>query len=1394
MAQSTISLPDWIQRARVFLSKKDYLECAIIIASELTSHLVHVVNDEHLNASFSSMDSSHSFSKGPRGSHHVGQPVSELPGIRKGVDSSSNDPSIDSKPPPWESTGGCHLPSLIVVQIEDIVLKNVRVSVERAKTKNSKMPLLAEFRASDVKIQPSTSYSELDDIFAIPQLSQQDVCFALGKLFFDLFSECESSLLADIESKNNEKSVGDLQIEDIGPSEEKNSTPTDYGRIDLNDEHDDDFQAVKRALLSSNDPTVSQPTKAIQANDYLQARNLPLSICRLISDLLGAEKGDPYTPDTALLSLEEVKHDLMHMISSPERFLYDSVCPRQALDKTCLFSHVDGKLYGRENELGILMNMVEHISPHGPTSQRKEFSYEAAFLGGHSGSGKSSIIKRVVSHWKVNGWSMVFCKFDRQTSPLSTLLLAFDAFFGQFIPNQVDGINLGRNLQHAVDRISSSIVNSIDSDSVHQLCELLPSFRRLFPSAMHYVKHNSICSIQNGSFAQHSNIGASCMNGTSQTVNTSSPGNVGSGRHRLLNLFQILFKEICCTGHPVLICVEDLQWADEFTMDIIVQSVRSNSAMSEVEYARGGMLLLGSFRDNEVPEDGFLIGKIKLLEPSVNVTMLSISELPLQDVDYLLSFKFCVPKRYTRDLAHLVYQKTRGNPIFVIEFIRSIIQRNLVTFSVKSRRWTWDDTTIDLQMISEGVVEFLTKKLKQLPSDVIEALKVISCFGQVNVSTIHLLGFVDFVPNMLESLESAVKEGIVERSGPIFAFCHDMLQESTYSIIPPNERKPLHKMIGMNLVIQDPQNANNPELCTLAVDQINICKDVDGILNHAERAFVASLNLTAGKHSMSTKKSNFQQAGGYFETGISLLYADNWTKQYKLSLELYERSVAVSFMDGKIKTVPKRVDEIISNARSFSDTLNARALLAKFLASQERYADATNEVLEILSCLGESFPKEITTSLIMNEINEITPMLEGITKDTFLNLPTMTDRTKLQAMKFMDLLTSLSIFSSPMLMNLVSFRMTRLTFSCGYSDQYSIPGLMFMAQGLEKYSDDNIWLATQLTRVAESLMKDNPNAHALRARLAFMMGSVLLFVEPFQSVVEKLMDGYNSATIVGDVDNAMNCGLSYWGLMMFITSDLMEGQKELCNFVHRMFERKRIGFLHSAMSYFDGYTALIGNEDSCSINAGIEMKTNKQLKQIAEQTQNSFLMHQVTVNQMYIHCYYREYLSCASLAENYHIIQTAKRTLDFMVIFFLGISALNLARASKEDKWRTIGEGAMESMERLVDCSTWNFENKHILLQAELYYLDGRNKMAKLAYQASISSAGDHKFVQDQSLACELYGIFLVENEEAEGGLEQLQIAHDKYKQWGALKKATDVMNFMNMIKSASMSFGPSLF
>ena len=202
-----------------------------------------------------------------------------------------------------------------------------------------------------------------------------------------------------------------------------------------------------------------------------------------------------------------------------------------------------------------------------------------------------------------------------------------------------------------------------------------------------------------------------------------------------------------------------------------------------------------------------------------------------------------------------------------------------------------------------------------------------------------------------------------------------------------------------------------------------ISKVISSQLYPKLRQFVSNVSLTL------FILAHWCLAGVYFEAGISLLSTNHWQEQYSLSLELYNSSVLVSFMIGNITAISTRLSDILAHAMSFDDAVDAHVLQAKYLASQAQYAEAFNGVLEILSAhLGESFPEDITESMIREEVNSVEPMLRDITKEKILCLPAMTNKQKLNAMRFMDLLASLSSFSSPMLHHLVSCRMTRLTF------------------------------------------------------------------------------------------------------------------------------------------------------------------------------------------------------------------------------------------------------------------------------------------------------------------------------------------------------------------------------
>ena len=214
---------------------------------------------------------------------------------------------------------------------------------------------------------------------------------------------------------------------------------------------------------------------------------------------------------------------------------------------------------------------------------------------------------------------------------------------------------------------------------------------------------------------------------------------------------------------------------------------------------------------------------------------------------------------------------------------------------------------------------------------------------------------------MFDSLDSAVQEGIVDRAGPIFAFTHDLLQESTLNLMQERERNLLRK--------------------------------------HSERALFARLNLAAGKHSFAA--SSYEQARDYFEAGISLLHSDPWNQQYSLCLELFEMSAVVDLMDGNVETVSMKLDCILSNSKSFDDSINARALRSKFLASQGQFGEAIKEIVFVLSTLGEDFPGDINSSYLLNEIRVTQTILKDTTKDTLLNLPPMEDMQKLNTMKFM---------------------------------------------------------------------------------------------------------------------------------------------------------------------------------------------------------------------------------------------------------------------------------------------------------------------------------------------------------------------------------------------------------
>ena len=98
-----------------------------------------------------------------------------------------------------------------------------------------------------------------------------------------------------------------------------------------------------------------------------------------------------------------------------------------------------------------------------------------------------------------------------------------------------------------------------------------------------------------------------------------------------------------------------------------------------------------------------------------------------------------------------------------------------------------------------------------------------------------------------------------------------------------------------------------------------------------------------------------------------------------------------------------------------------------------------------------------------------------------------------------------------------------------------------------------------------------------------------------------------------------------------------------------------------------------------------------------------------------------------------------------------------------------------------------DFENKYFLLQALFLSLGENYSKTELTFQSAIASAIEHRFWHEAGLGGELYGAFLLENKKRDEALEQLSIARDRYKQWGAMKKYNEVEEYIERISLSTI-------
>ncbi|KAL7467742.1 hypothetical protein ACHAXS_007979 [Conticribra weissflogii] len=171
-----------------------------------------------------------------------------------------------------------------------------------------------------------------------------------------------------------------------------------------------------------------------------------------------------------------------------------------------------------------------------------------------------------------------------------------------------------------------------------------------------------------------------------------------------------------------------------------------------------------------------------------------------------------------------------------------------------------------------------------------------------------------------------------------------------------------------------------------------------------------------------------------------------------------------------------------------------------------------------------------------------------------------------------------------------------------------------------------------------------------------------------------------------------------------------------------------------------------------------------------------FLVQEVYFNIIFTAVFFRKFDEVSEIAEKYISFgQQKSRIQDLFLVFFQGLAAFHKFRhESRDTKWLRIGEDALHQLQLWAGHSTWNFENKLFLLEAEMHFSIGDYDNAERKYLSSIQSAHCHRFVHEEGLSLELLSSFYKTRGREDDERDFMTRAIQCYRDWGALGLLND--------------------
>jgi predicted ATPase/GAF domain-containing protein/HPt (histidine-containing phosphotransfer) domain-containing protein len=844
-------------------------------------------------------------------------------------------------------------------------------------------------------------------------------------------------------------------------------------------------------------------------------------------------------------------------------------------------------------------------------------------------------------------------------------------------------------------------------------------------------------------------------------------------QNRFERSFQHFIQASAQTGCPLVLFLDDLQWADSASLAVLRQVLSSPGQQH--------LLVIGNYRDEEVDARHPLTHCLEALKDRVPMHRIRIEALGAGDVEQLVSDALPFRAQPVEPLARLIMQKTSGNPFFVVQFLQRLEGEGMLVFR-PGEGFSWDNDAIAALEATDNVVDLVVKRLGRLDARARELLSLAACIG--HTFRMSALGDISGQEprEVIAGLRAAALDGLVAPQDAnhrllgdlldapdsivdaTYRFAHDRVQQAAYVTIPDAQRSQAHLRLGRRLLAAAGEAGPSDADLFEVVGHLNRGREH---LAGDERLTLARLNRRAAERASAA--SAHEAALGFSTVCLELLGEDPWSTDYECALAAHRVAIGSHFLASNEAPALVLIRSVENNARTMLDRVPVRNLKSDLLTNQGNLEEALRVSTETLTLLGEEMPdpgdKAALGAAIGSAFGAYQQALGAREVSSLRELPVMTDPEMLARLSTMAGAIPAAFQSNPELNVLLVLRAAHLSLTHGNGPLspffYNLYGIV------HQVITGDYARAFEFGQLGLELCARPEHAIA-RCRAHFIFAThISPWTRPLQDSFPHHDKGIAAGLDAGDVIHVAYCaGFNvayrlYAGEALTDVRDRIPGYQAMLTQIGGVIN---LTFLTCVERLLD---SLRGQSDRFGSLDGNGFSESKFEMDLVPTTAAVYGVKKAMAR------YIAGDAEAALLAtEQFHPLPAIYYNSEFP--FYHGMACAQIALNAEPERRADLLARLDKDIERFA---TWarfcpnNFAAQHELLVAEAYAGRGANEMALDAYERAIERALAGTALHHIALAYERAGRFHLRGGRQRLARTYLAEASNRYERWGATAK-----------------------